>query len=119
MDWIAKAFQDYRRCPKGNLTQTLGLGNGEKRLRDLERMGILQCFFNEHESVAGKSKHLASQDMADNIRLLDVNYENPQVPPQYRLLFEKLKNIDSELPRQDVIYKDLLNKNVDFLPNRF
>jgi hypothetical protein len=105
MNWLENGLRTFRYDPAIGLEKALGLCGANRNSRILERQGILQKHVSEFE--AGKSSNAASQDIADNLQLLAQDYDDPNIAPQYRLLFDKLSALGLRMPKYDTIYAEV------------
>ena len=105
MDSFAEHFRDFKRCPEMGLDDAFAIevaNLGERR--KLYRRA-LRRHFSEYERPLKPSKSCAAFDMADNLRLLDRNYHDPNVPPQYRVLYDKIRKLGFRVPGDEAIRK--------------
>lgn len=105
MDWLAKGLRKFQIDPATGLEKALGLCSVNRRSQILERGNALRAHCEVYE--AKKSRYAAAMDMADNLQLLARDHNDTNIPPQYRLLFDKLSALGLRMPKHDTIYTEI------------
>ena len=108
----ARGLQAYLNTPGLSLDKAMDLcDRGQDSIATKHKRWQRNAWVRNHYQVhhAPKSRYAASHDTADNLELLAVDRDDPNIDDSYRDLFDKLEASGIELPSQRTIYRLLLN----------
>lgn len=107
MNWLASRFRDFKRCPAMGLDEVFSIKTANLK----ERRALYKKYVRDHfvnfEDPLGRTKHCAAEHMAQSLHLLEDNYQDQNVEPQYRLLFDTIRRLGFRLPGDEAIRKIL------------
>jgi hypothetical protein len=109
MDFLASRLTEFKRCPEMGLDDAFGIQIPERNERMQLRDRYLREHFLEFESPLAKSCQRAARDIEENFIWWRKDRDDPNIPPQYRLLFDRVWRLQVRLPSDEMLRKILGN----------
>ncbi len=107
MAWLANGFREFKRRPAMGLDKAFNYETPTKGECKREVRKHLRLHFSKYERPLNRSRNRAAEHMAHELQLLARNYDDLNVAPQYRLLFDKISGLGERMPGDELIKKIL------------